>query len=222
MLELAVLGLLNDSGLHGYELKKRLTELLGPWSSVSFGSLYPALARLERDGELIAAESGASAPAPVAELTPMSGSLGAELAAYRNRADTRRTPARVVGGRRAKKVYAITDAGRERLAVLLDDAGGDDRTFAVRVGFCGHLDPEVRLALFHRRRAEILVRLAERASNQPATAGSADPYRRSMREFHDDRLQRELAWLDQLIAGEHADPDSPHVPDLIPNGGSPS
>ena len=50
MLELAVLGLLNDSGLHGYELKKRLTELLGPWSSVSFGSLYPALARLERDG----------------------------------------------------------------------------------------------------------------------------------------------------------------------------
>ncbi|OWY59486.1 PadR family transcriptional regulator, partial [cyanobacterium TDX16] len=45
MIELAILGLLTDQDLHGYELKKRLSELLGVRSGVSFGSLYPALAR---------------------------------------------------------------------------------------------------------------------------------------------------------------------------------
>ena len=50
VIELAVLGVLTDADLHGYELKKRLREVLGPLSSVSFGSLYPALARLERAG----------------------------------------------------------------------------------------------------------------------------------------------------------------------------
>jgi DNA-binding PadR family transcriptional regulator len=50
VLELAILGLLKEQELHGYELKKRLVEALGPFSSVSFGSLYPALARLQRAG----------------------------------------------------------------------------------------------------------------------------------------------------------------------------
>ena len=50
MLDVAILGLLVEGDLHGYELKKRLAELIGPWSSVSFGSLYPALSRLERQG----------------------------------------------------------------------------------------------------------------------------------------------------------------------------
>jgi DNA-binding PadR family transcriptional regulator len=48
MLDLAILGLLHDGPLHGYELKRRLAEL-GSWR-VSFGSLYPALRRLERNG----------------------------------------------------------------------------------------------------------------------------------------------------------------------------
>jgi anti-sigma regulatory factor (Ser/Thr protein kinase) len=50
MLELPILGLLQEEPLHGYELKKRLDETLGLWG-VSFGSLYPALARLEAAGE---------------------------------------------------------------------------------------------------------------------------------------------------------------------------
>ncbi|MGV7904501.1 PadR family transcriptional regulator, partial [Mycobacterium kansasii] len=45
MLELAVLGLLHDSPMHGYEIRKRLTELLGPFRAFSYGSLYPALRR---------------------------------------------------------------------------------------------------------------------------------------------------------------------------------
>ena len=52
MLELAVLGLLAEQPLHGYELKKRLSETLGPLWGISFGSLYPALRRLERWGAI--------------------------------------------------------------------------------------------------------------------------------------------------------------------------
>jgi DNA-binding PadR family transcriptional regulator len=48
VLELAILGLLKEQELHGYELKKRLAETMGSGTGVSFGSLYPALARLEK------------------------------------------------------------------------------------------------------------------------------------------------------------------------------
>jgi DNA-binding PadR family transcriptional regulator len=48
MLDLAVLGLLHDAPRHGYELKQQLADL-GFWR-VSFGSLYPALRRLEKRG----------------------------------------------------------------------------------------------------------------------------------------------------------------------------
>ena len=52
MLDLAILGLLRKRPRHGYELKARLVEL--GFTRVSFGSLYPALRRLEKRG-LIAA-----------------------------------------------------------------------------------------------------------------------------------------------------------------------
>jgi DNA-binding PadR family transcriptional regulator len=62
-LELAVLGLLHESPLHGYELRKRLNLLLGWGRLLSYGSLYPALKRLLRAGwitEVTAASPGVS------------------------------------------------------------------------------------------------------------------------------------------------------------------
>ena len=50
MLELAILGLLKEQGMHGYQLKKRLADTLGSFWQVSYGSLYPALKRLQREG----------------------------------------------------------------------------------------------------------------------------------------------------------------------------
>jgi len=59
-LELAVLGLLHESPLHGYELRKRLNVVLG-WSRLlSYGSLYPALKKLLRAGYI--AEDVSAAP----------------------------------------------------------------------------------------------------------------------------------------------------------------
>ncbi len=55
MLELAILGLLKERSMHGYQLSKRLTDSLGGFWRVSYGSLYPSLKRLERQGEIGAA-----------------------------------------------------------------------------------------------------------------------------------------------------------------------
>jgi DNA-binding PadR family transcriptional regulator len=59
-LELAVLGLLHESPLHGYELRKRLNTVLGWGRVLSYGSLYPALKKLLKTGWI--AEDTASAP----------------------------------------------------------------------------------------------------------------------------------------------------------------
>jgi DNA-binding PadR family transcriptional regulator len=46
VLELAVLGLLHESPMHGYELRKRLNAMLGTFRAFSYGSLYPCLKEL--------------------------------------------------------------------------------------------------------------------------------------------------------------------------------
>ena len=47
-IELAVLGLLHESPMHGYELRKRLNLMLGWGRLLSYGSLYPALKKMLR------------------------------------------------------------------------------------------------------------------------------------------------------------------------------
>lgn len=194
MIELAILGLLLDQELHGYELKKRLGELLGPWSSMSYGSLYPALARLEKSGAVKAVES-ATLDEPTA---PMTGALSGELAAFRRR--VARPAAR---GRRGKKVYGITDLGEQRFRDLMASGGSDDdRSFALRVAFCRHLDPVERLALFEQRRTELANQLAARRSPT-----DRDLYLRSLRERDTRTITADLAWLDELTAAVRAEID---------------
>lgn len=45
-LEFALLGLLSQNSLHGYELRKRLTAIYGPFRALSFSVLYPQLKRM--------------------------------------------------------------------------------------------------------------------------------------------------------------------------------
>lgn len=52
MIELAILGLLKDRPMHGYQLSRELAEQLGGLWRVSYGSLYPTLRRLEREGAI--------------------------------------------------------------------------------------------------------------------------------------------------------------------------
>jgi len=193
VIDLAILGLLKQQELHGYELKKRLSELLGARSSVSFGSLYPALARLERNGLVKAVEANTS-PAPA---VPSSGSLKGELVAFRARHPL---PTR---GSRGKKVYGITERGEARLVDLLTDPqlATDDRTFALRVAFCRFLAPDARLELFERRRAELTARLADRR-RRAGREGRIDLYLRSLRDHDDESICHDLAWIERLIDAE--------------------
>ena len=57
-----MLGLLHGSPMHGYELRKRLSSVLGAFHAFSYGSLYPCLKDLLAKG-LIAEETEADAEA---------------------------------------------------------------------------------------------------------------------------------------------------------------
>ena len=53
MLELAILGLLQESPMHGYELRRRLNAALGAFRALSFGTLYPCLKALLDSGLIV-------------------------------------------------------------------------------------------------------------------------------------------------------------------------
>ncbi len=196
MLELAILGLLKEQALHGYELKKRLAEMLGPFSGASFGSLYPALRRLETAGAVEAVQAAAQ-PAPI----PMTGSLGGELAAFAAR---RRAAAGTKGGR-TRRVYAITASGQQLFEELLAAESGstdDDRTFNLKLAFARHLPPAGRVNLLERRRAHLVQRLSQARANSRARRDLLDAYTRSVLEHSRETTERDISWLEQLIAAE--------------------
>jgi len=196
MLDMAILGLLEERDLHGYEIRRQLRDHLGLLANVSFGSIYPALTRLEKSGAVVATDGGSTSDPRTTAAAPPTGSLSGELAVLR----ARRSPG--TRSRRGKKVYRITDAGRQLFTELLADGGAADdaRSFSLRLAFARHLAPQARLALLERRRALLVQRLGD---TDPARA-DLDPYARSVVEHTADGVQRDISWLDSLIASERA------------------
>jgi DNA-binding PadR family transcriptional regulator len=176
---MAVLGLLKQQDMHGYELKKRLADVFGLSTAVSFGSLYPALARLEAAGAV-------NVVTPRAPSAPSASTLLSERRA-----------------RRRRKVYGITPLGAQMFADLLagsQGAGEDDRTFDLRLAFARYLPPEGRLGLLERRRAVLGERLAELTLR--ARARRDDRYMKILCERQQESLTRDVSWLDHLIQQE--------------------
>ncbi|HZU73426.1 MAG TPA: PadR family transcriptional regulator [Acidimicrobiales bacterium] len=203
MLELAILGLLKEQELHGYELKKRLADTFG-LSRVSFGSLYPALRRLEKTGAVEAADAGdeGDRPAPSAPI-PTTGSLAGELAAFR----ARRAVSRDSRGVRGRKVYRITPSGEALFEKLLaaDTGGGDDdRAFNLRLAFARHLAADERLGLLERRRAQLVERLARARAAVRTGRERLDTYARSLAEHSTEATERDISWIDRLIEAERS------------------
>jgi DNA-binding PadR family transcriptional regulator len=191
VIEIALLGLLQDQDLHGYELRKRLTALVGLRGAISFGSLYPALARLEAVGAVKAVDAASS------RVIPMTGSLSGEASAFlaRRRGATGR-------GGRARKVYGITEQGRDLLLSLLEDPRTDERAFPLKVALCAALPPGKRLQLFERRRAALAAQLADVQTGRKRAADGVDRYLRALREHDLQTIENEISWLDGLIAVE--------------------
>ncbi len=197
MLDLAILGLLEERDLHGYEIRRQLRENLGLLANVSFGSIYPALTRLEKSGAVVATEGGgADSAAATAAPAPPTGSLSGERAVLRAR---RHSPTRA---RRGRKVYRITDAGRGLFTELLAGSGATDdaRSFGLRLAFARHLAPQARLTLLEHRRALLVQRRAE----AEAVRTDLDVYARSVVQHTADGVARDITWLDTLIASERA------------------
>jgi DNA-binding PadR family transcriptional regulator len=194
VLELAILGLLKEQELHGYELKKRLADTLGPGSGVSFGSLYPALGRLERAGAVRSVEwSGEGSP------IPQTGSLGGELAAFRAR------PAGRSG--RSRKVYAVTARGEalfEELLATESSSSDDIRMFNLRLAFARYLPADARIGMLERRRSHLLDRLSRSGSRARAGRGRIDAYLHSLLEHDRESAEHDLSWIERLIARERA------------------
>ncbi len=153
---MAVLGLLKEQDMHGYELKKRISDVFGLSSAVSFGSLYPALARLEKAGA-------------VHVVTPDKSQVGMGTG----------PPLSERRSSRRRKVYGITQLGAKLFEELLagsQDGGDDERSFNLRLAFARYLPPEGRLGLLEQRRAVLGERLARAAAR--ARARRDDRYMR--------------------------------------------
>ncbi len=117
MYEFIVLAQLMHGPAHGYLIAKIINDVIGPYARLSYGRLYPLLAKLEQNG-LIAAEREDSS-----------------------------------GEKRDRqlRVYTITDAGRMRFQVLMNDTssspGEYQRFFAYKVTAFSFITPVQRLHL---------------------------------------------------------------------------
>jgi DNA-binding PadR family transcriptional regulator len=193
VLDIAILGLLMDRDHHGYEIRSQLRNRLGVWANVSFGSIYPALARLERDGCVAAVT--ASEP----RLGSLStGSLSGERASLRSL----RTAPGI--GRRGRKVYRITDRGREEFVTLLANPAtlDDGKNFSLRMALAKYLTPSLRVGLLERRRADLVERLAEVRAG--ADNEQLDQYARSVMDHAARGAELDLAWIDNLLSSERS------------------
>lgn len=193
--------------MHGYDLRKRLREDFGPLANLSFGSLYPALARLERSGAVRAAVGG-EAPGEQAPSTmvPLTGSLGGERAAIVARLASTKAAAALGGhGTRGRKVYEITPRGEELFEQLLETTDGsneDGKAFSVRLAFARHLSPPSRIRLLERRRLQLADRLSHATRCLAAPNHPLDTYERSVAEHARDAVANDLDWVERLLERE--------------------
>ncbi len=189
-LELAVLGLLHETPLHGYELRKRLNSLLGTFRAWGYGSLYPCLKDLLAQG-LIAEEPPADADAGQA----------------RRPGQDRPRPgqARPRSGRRSKIVYRLTADGKERLQDLLAEAGPaawEDDGFGVHFAFFGQTRADIRLRILEGRRTRLEERLDGVRAAMSRTRERLDSYTLELHRHGLESVEREVRWLNELIASE--------------------
>ena len=176
-LELAVLGLLKDRAMHGYELRKQLSAMLGPLWQVSWGSLYPTLRRLARAGAV-------------------------EIDQTRSR--TARSSKQSLGGRR-RTVYTITPEGEEMFARLLEEEDVpvvDSERFSLKLAFFRYLRPEKRVTVLERRRAHLQEKLAEFRANLRNYRERMDGYAVLLQSHDMAATENDIAWIDELIIKE--------------------
>jgi DNA-binding PadR family transcriptional regulator len=198
MLELAILGLLQEHPMHGYELRKELATKLGTIrAAISYGTLYPTLKRLQTAGWITETET-------VADQTivpPMTS-------------------------KRGRVVYKITAEGKERFAELLAQAGPetyDDAGFGVHFAFFARTDQATRLRILEGRRRRIEERREGLRDVLSRASGRLDAYTLELQRHGLEACEREVRWLEELITNERSgrtppDPADRHILPADPAG----
>jgi DNA-binding PadR family transcriptional regulator len=183
VLELAVLGLLHETPMHGYELRKRLNSVLGAFRAFGYGSLYPCLKDLFRQGLIAQEESPPGAAKPLA-------------------------------GKKSKIVYRLTAEGKERLQDLLGQAGPpawEDDGFGVHFAFFGLTRADIRMRILEGRRSRLEERLDGFRAVMSRTRERLDSYTLELQRHGLESVEREVRWLNELIASERQADTEPGV-----------
>jgi DNA-binding PadR family transcriptional regulator len=177
VLEFAVLGVLAEGPLHGYELRKRLTTVLGPFRALSYGSLYPCLRRLQGKGLI-----------DEVSITPALDSAAPALAA-----------------RRARVVYAISADGKEEFGTWANQPGPEaweDEGFAAHLAFFSRTEARVRLRILEGRKSRLEERVDTLRESLARSRERMDAYTLQLQQHGLDGAEREVRWLNELITNE--------------------
>ncbi|WP_435298870.1 PadR family transcriptional regulator [Timonella sp. A28] len=198
VLETAILGLLNDAHLHGYELRKRLNLVLGSFRALSYGSLYPCLKSMESRGLIIGRDSTEAPPHA--------------LTGKRARIVYRLTPE---GKEHLQSVLSSSGP-----------AAWEDESFDVRFAFFSQTDAETRIRILEGRRSRLNERLETVRESNSRTRERLDEYTLELQRHGLEQVEREVRWLDGLINTErdrhraglrkdftHESPSEPRTPE---------
>ncbi len=167
--------------MHGYELRKQLGAMLGPFWQVSWGSLYPTLRRL--------AKAGAVEKVSDDKPSKRSAKTNASLSSTRR-----------------KTVYRITPTGEAMFTEMLEEtaAAVDAEHFTLKLAFFRYLNTETRLALLERRRAYLQEKLAQFKANLREYRERIDTYTLSLQNHSMAATQSDIEWIDELIRQERS------------------
>ncbi|MEV5437381.1 helix-turn-helix transcriptional regulator [Streptomyces sp. NPDC052682] len=179
ILEFAVLGLLRESPMHGYELRKRLNTSLGVFRAFSYGTLYPCLKTLVANGWLI------EEPGNDSETAPLTGRRAKIV--YRLTAE-------------GKEHF-------EQLLSQTGPDAYEDEHFAARFAFFGQTSRDVRMRVLEGRRSRLEERLEKMRASLARTRERLDDYTLELQRHGMESVEREVRWLNELIESERAGRD---------------
>ena len=178
---LAVLALLADGPMHGYEVRKRLDLRLGAFRALSYGTLYPALRALQAGG-CITETTQERLPGTV---SPKRARVVYEITAHG----------------RDRLVEMLEEAG--------PDAWEDD-AFGVHFALFTRVAPRTRVRILEGRRTRLLERLEVLARSLERTQAQLDAYALEAQRHGLETVRSEVDWLDRLISAEHQPQQDPH------------
>ena len=174
VLETAILGILNEAPLHGYELRKELKVVLGSFRALSYGSLYPCLKGLAARGLILGIDA---ADAPPHALSGKRARIVYELTAE--------------GKEQLQSV--LSESG---------PAAWEDESFDVRFAVFAQTDIETRLRILEGRRSRLTERLEIFREGTTRARERLDEYTLELQRHGLEQVEHEVRWLDELIDTE--------------------